>query len=283
MHAFSPKTKLYCLIVFLSALLCGGGCGERQDQAISGTSVVVLVDFSKSFIPLSQEDKSALEAVSEATVDLAKHTWHPPIGILWSRIQTASLLSSPLCGPFQFQQHLIKRDDDSHSITDTLHECTSKTIKIPIKSPQQMQYTDISGAIALATEQGKSVNGDKYLLIISDFLEDLPPGQQPVRLGLNGEHVLLLHRMGSDRTKGGDLSDHLARISRWIKALHSAGASSVVALPLAAATTPRIIRALEGGKAGTNLVIFQNLPDPPGRSDVFTTVANTVASAAHEM
>src|SRR5258708_34624322 len=88
-----------------------GGCSVTKSRSAAGTSVVVLVDFSKSFVPLSQDER-ALREVSAATAELAQREWRPPVAVLWSRIQTASLVSRPLCGPFQFQQSLINRDND---------------------------------------------------------------------------------------------------------------------------------------------------------------------------
>ncbi|HEX8878452.1 MAG TPA: hypothetical protein VF749_00395, partial [Candidatus Acidoferrum sp.] len=99
------------------------GCSVDKSRS-AGTSVVVLVDFSKSFAPLVGDER-ALQELATATSELAQREWQPPVEILWSRIQTASLISGPLCGPFQFQQSLIKRDnDDSSQIGDKLQACT---------------------------------------------------------------------------------------------------------------------------------------------------------------
>src|SRR5258708_15159211 len=191
-----------CLLsrVVLSTLLAVSllGCSASKSRS-AGSSVVVLVDFSKSFVPLSQDER-ALREVSGATAELAQREWQPPVAVLWSRIQTASLVASPLCGPFQFQQSLIKRDDeDPAQIAQKLEDCTKSTVRASTVSVEQAPYTDISGAIALAAEQGESIVGSKYLIIISDFIEDLPPGKRPITLRLNGERVLLLHRTGTAR------------------------------------------------------------------------------------
>src|SRR5437660_9341586 len=104
-----------------------GGCSVNKSLS-AGTSVVVLVDFSKSFAPLVS-DARALEELAAATAELAQREWQPPVEILWSRIQTASLISGPLCGPFQLQQTLIKRDnDDSSQIVDKFHSCMKTVV-----------------------------------------------------------------------------------------------------------------------------------------------------------
>lgn len=265
--------SLLLLVFFL-------GCSATKSQS-EGTSLVVLVDFSKSFVPLSNDERS-LSEVSAATSELAQREWQPPVTVLWSRIQTASLISSPLCGPFQFQQSLIKRDnDDSAKIADKLQACTKATVLTSAIASEQAPYTDISGAIALATEQGRSTFGPKYLIVLSDFVEDLPPGKQPIRLQLNGEHVLLLHRIGTDRTPLA-LVDHLVRIRRWSDALRHAGAASVVALPLSSITRQRIMRALGSGtKVGTDVVVLQDLPDT-ARPETLKSVASTLNKAARD-
>src|SRR5207253_9257390 len=116
-----PYTTLFRSLLAVAVAL--GGCSvDKSDSA--GTSVVVLVDFGKSFAHLVS-DARALEELAAATSELAQREWQPPVEILWSRIQTASLISGPLCGPFQFQQSLIKRDnDDSSQIADKLQACT---------------------------------------------------------------------------------------------------------------------------------------------------------------
>jgi hypothetical protein len=262
------------VVVFLQ------GCSVSKSRLV-GSSVVVLVDFSKSFVPLSQDER-ALREVSEATAELAQREWQPPVAVLWSRIQTASLVASPLCGPFQFQQSLIKRDnEDPAQIAQKLEDCTKSTVRASTVSAEQAPYTDISGAIALAAEQGESIVGSKYLIIISDFIEDLSPGKRPVKLQLNGERVLLLHRTGTEHTPMA-LVDHLDRIRGWSDALRRAGASSVVALPLNSVTRLRVMRALgTGSKAGTDVVVLQDLPDT-ARPEILRTIAETLSKAARD-
>ena len=271
------KSRVVLPLVLAVAL---GGCSVNKSRS-GGTSVVVLVDFSKSFAPLVGDER-ALEELAAATSELAQREWQPPVEILWSRIQTASLIAGPLCGPFQFQQSLIKRDnDDSSQIVDKLQACTKTVVRASTAGSERSAYTDISGAVALAAEQGQSVLGAKYIVIVSDFIEDLPPGKRPIRLQLNGERILLLHRMGTEKTPLA-LADHLARIQRWSEALREAGAASVTALPLSSITQQRIVRALGSGtREGTDVVVLQNMPDT-ARPEMLKTIAATLNKAARD-
>ena len=275
---FAASKSRVVLPLLLAVALAG--CSVDKSRS-SGTSVVVLVDFSKSFAPLVG-DQQALEQLAAATSELAQREWQPPVEILWSRIQTASLISGPLCGPFQFQQSLIKRDnDDSSQIGDKLQACTKSVVRASTAGSERSAYTDISGAVALAADQGQSVVGSKYIVIVSDFMEDLPPGKRPIRLQLNGERVLLLHRLGTEKTPP-SLGDHLARIQRWSEELREAGAASVVALPLSSITQQRIMRALGSGtKAGTDVVVLQNMPDT-AQPEALKVIAATLNKAARD-
>src|SRR2546430_17433784 len=72
----------------------------------------------------------------------------------------------------QFQQTLIKRDnDDSSQIVDKLQACTKTVVRASTAGSERSAYTDISGAVALGAEQGQSGLGPKYIVIVSDFIE----------------------------------------------------------------------------------------------------------------
>jgi hypothetical protein len=112
-------------------------------------------------------------------------------------------------------------------------------------------------------------------------MEDLPPGKRPIRLQLNGESVLLLHRLGTERNPE-TLVDHLARVQRWSQSLREAGAASVVALPLSTITQQRIMRALgRGTKTGTDVVVLQNMPDT-AQPETLKIIAATLNKAARD-
>ena len=253
------------------------GASER-----SGTSEVVLIDISKSFVPLTKADERAIQTVAVATAILAERDWPSPVSVLWSRIQSASLVARPLCGPFDFEQKLIKtgKELDPAEFGRRLEDCAKSAILAAQTPSEEAPYTDITGALTLASEQVRSAPGDRrYVVVVSDFVEDLPPGKLAVPLQLAGEHFLLLHRTGTQETV---TVDHLARVESWAVKLQRAGAGSVVTLPLHSVTTTRIIRAFgQGARAGTNVVVLQNLPDTT-KPEILDTIANVIGTAARD-
>lgn len=248
----------------------------------SGTSEVVLVDVSKSFVPLTKADERSIQAVADASALLAEHNWASPVSFLWSKIQSASLIASPLCGPFVFEQRLIKTDKSitPADLRKKLKECLNVAVLAASTPSEEARYTDISGALTLASEQGESLprNG-RYVIVISDFVEDLPAGMKEIPLKLAGEHFLLLHRTG---TQDLVIGNHLERIAKWVDKLRRAGAASVVALPLQSITSTRVIHALmQEGREGTSVAVLQNLPDT-AKSETLHTIADAIVNSARD-
>ena len=60
-----------------------------------GTSLVVLVDFTKSFLPLGRADSRALEVVGESVTKLAHATWEQPVRIFWTTLGRARVPHCP--------------------------------------------------------------------------------------------------------------------------------------------------------------------------------------------
>src|SRR5689334_18675070 len=108
-----------------------------------GTSVTVLVDFSKSFAPLSRMDRNALTAVSASIVEMAAREWSPPVKITWRRIDSESSQGSNLCGPLEFDQKLIKSENELDRITlhEKLTECADQVIKTSQQPTEQADFT----------------------------------------------------------------------------------------------------------------------------------------------
>jgi hypothetical protein len=269
---------LYSVLILGCAFCAACATGYAQT---GGSSEVVLVDLSKSFMPLTRADQRAIEAVAAATSNLGGAEWPSPVSILWSRIESASLVAAPLCGPFEFGQKLIKTGKglDAVGFTHKLQDCSQAVIEAARRPSSEAPYTDISGGVALASQQVQSARSERrYIVVISDFVEDLPKGRSPVPLHLAGEHILLLHRTG---TQEPITSDHLDRVQSWVEKLQLAGAATVVSLPLHSATPNRIAEALNGEKKGTNVVVLQNLPDT-ARPDGLLTIADAITTSARE-
>lgn len=251
----SPLSAVACCLMLL---VCS--C-TRDNQNPRGTSAVVLIDFSKSFAPLTRSDQQALENTAAAIGELAEHRWTGPVTVLWSGIETSSLTARSVCGPFELRQSLVKRsgEDTQKSFADNLRRCPEAAIQRGTSALSS--HTDISGSIALATDYARSSDAGRYLVILSDFVEDLPVDRGGAAdFRLRGERVLLLHRQAAQVPQV-SLAESLQFASAWKARLIKAGASSVAMVPIAAATRERVKRALQGVQGGTGIAVVQNLPD----------------------
>src|SRR6058998_2732789 len=71
-------------------------CGTAVDGTRS--SLIVLVDFSKSFAPLGPEDRPALQALNQVVRKLANERLEQPVKIFWANIGNESLHPLQPCG-----------------------------------------------------------------------------------------------------------------------------------------------------------------------------------------
>jgi hypothetical protein len=207
-------------------------CGSPP--AGPAASIVILVDYSRSFAPLGEEDKPALAVIRQAVEKASVDQLQQPVKILWSVIGDESLNPFQPCKESKsFEVKIIGTSAappntliNVGQLRGWLEACTAAVIAFS-KSPQQ--YTDISGAVAFASANAKSAHSERILIIFSDFLEDLPPGHMPTALELGGERVVMLWRSGLD-----DHSDPAAivqRLGEWEKRLQNAGAKSTCVRP----------------------------------------------------
>ena len=290
------RTRLAALIVagiaLLSVLAFIVVRMRRPSQAeepgtsptVSGTSVVVLVDFSKSFAAskrtdgrvvdgLQVEDRQALRAVAGAVAELASRYWTPPLKTVWTQIQTSSITANPLCAPLETLQKLVKSPGTvgtREEIEQVLSKCADNVIEKSKDKRNLSDYTDISGAIAMASDIASGAHRDRVLVMLSDFHEDLPPGASKAEFDLRGERVILLHRPGTDEPQ--NISGYLARVDHWKKTLLDHGASTVATMPVFAVSQTRLRAALrpqdvESGTALTVLVDFKANVVPAATSD----------------
>ncbi len=263
-----------------------------------GTSAVVLIDFSKSF-PASYrtdgsivygfrpEDQRALDALATVLAELSSGT--PTFKTVWTQIQTSSITENPLCPPIEMTHGIIKRQDalaTRDQLRDTLRKCVA-TVMLQGKDKNKLgNYTDISGAIALASDIGSGQYTDRILVILSDFLEDLPPGSTLARFQLNGERVVLLHRPGTDERE--NISGYLTRIQGWKQKLLQRGAKTVAMLPVFAVSETRLRAALQQEELGSSLTILvdckQNrFPLSSGSATLLVQIGKTIAEVSHDM
>jgi hypothetical protein len=264
------KLATCVLVTVIAAQLCAWCISPislvAQAPAQTGTSVVILVDFSRSFVPLTQPDQRALEKLVDS-VSLASTSWDQPVTFSWAAISSSSLsplrpLSNGPCRTFEVSQKLIKNqnDMDDTALRNRLENCVHEVMEASAVRSNSASYTDISGAIRLATEGNPG--SERNLVILSDFKEELAPGAKRVPLRLHGERVLLIHRPGTDDNHG-TVAGYLQRIDSWKNDLRAQGAAQVLSMPVFGVTTHRIVDDLNPQKQqdGTALSIVVNLPD----------------------
>lgn len=272
-------------------LVTSGGCGReeatRSQQGHPETTAAtielpsfgtVIVDFSASFAPLSQSDRLALKETARALADLAVQVWSPPTTIVWRKIGAASAMPPPMCDVLEFNRSIIGAAGSADRLRSQLDACAESVISASRKSATQEPYTDISGGIMMAVENWKGISGHKVLIVLSDFLEDLPKGAAPVNLKLNGESVLLLHRPGVTDAQGP--SPYLERVVKWQQQLLASGAKSVAALPIFWTTAETIKQTLtQKPDKGTSIALINDLAPDSTLSPVMKRTITTLASA----
>lgn len=214
-------------------------------QQPSGTLVTVLVDFSKSFAPLGDDDERALKELARAIAAASEESWTPPVTVHWSTITTSSLFSKEPCGPIEYQAKLIAGKGEIKNAKEFvigLEECATGLVKLSRRPDQVTPFTDISGAIRVATERKTDKGAARVIVVLSDFVEDHPAETVPASLKMRGEHCVLLYRPESgDQKQPNRLFD---RMNEWRARLLKAGALRVEASPIVGLTAKEIQRLL---------------------------------------
>jgi hypothetical protein len=291
-------------IFILVRVLDGANVWVAKSKIGSGTSVIVMVDLSKSFAALSgrdhkmiyglhDADRRALEAVSSGLADLASVYWKPPMKTVWTQIQASSITAQPLCAPLETVQKLVKPEGSigtREEIQSALSSCVSKVIDASKLESNLSDFTDVSGAFAMAGDMSAGDYDERVLMMLSDFKEDLPPLAKQAAFGLNGERVVLIHRPGTDEPE--NVAGYLARIEGWKKKVLEHGAKAAATIPVFAMTETRLRAALQhnnvqAGTALTVLVDFKEnvFPTNAGnceKSDMLKLIAKTLAEISRD-
>jgi hypothetical protein len=225
----------------------GGGVGAEED-AQSATqqieqgrdaTVTLLLDFSQSFAPLVGEKETAVRTVMQALENALTQKWTSGT-IYVAAIGSSSLNQQPPCGPaITFRPSLIasalsaaKGEIRERGVLQQWFIECLRLIRKQSGAPQQ--FTDISAAVAVSSDAARLSRNAKFLAIVSDFVEDLPKGNEAAPFKLTGERVLMLW---SPETRDQQNPNGLFnRLDRWEQRLKSAGASAVVRLPIAGLT-----------------------------------------------
>ncbi len=197
--------------------------GDANPGARSG--VLILVDFSRSFTPLTAHDRRTLSILGQAAQRLAQRG-EQPVKIQWGAITDESKRAPKLCGgPRMFQQTFttLRRTPEEY-VTNAkdLNRWAAEVCPDAIVATSQATptpFTDITGAVSLAIDSMNAVVGQRFLFVFSDFLEDRPQPTVASVGNLSGYRVLLAWRAGVD-----SLRDIDSRLEQWRTRFQQAGA-----------------------------------------------------------
>lgn len=227
-------------------------------QEMTQTAIVVMVDVSKSFFPLSSDTVSALRQTANALITKADQDWEHPASFLWSTIGEPTRLLYPCGEAIQYVPGLMlkNRKKDSHirtSLSEVRAWHEACLLRLSGKGIQSLDATFLSAAINLAGQSMETVLGTKILVLVSDFEEALPKGFSPSPFKLSGENVVLLFGLNQKDNGKDDLARE--RTGSWEKRIRQAGASHVCIVP---------IRVLQPGRVRQCLDSFDERPAPAG-------------------
>lgn len=245
------SASILAALVIGQQVCCSEEADDTTEEGITQTAVVVMVDVSKSFFPLSVE---SLGALKQAAADLRYktiHDWEEPVSFFWSTIGDPAKVIYP-CGPaIQYVPTPIPRigrqapsikinqrelDAWHRDCIDGFSGRRSYEDDDPNK-PIPIGTTSISAAINVAGTSMQTIRGKKVLVLLSDFEEALK-GQAPFPFQLSGEYVVLL--AGLNQSDNGDVQKAIERARRWEERLELAGASKVCIAPTRALQPDRV-------------------------------------------
>lgn len=200
---------------FLSVLLCllTWSCSITEAPV---TDVYVLVDLSGTYLSGNTNDRmrSNLERLGDAIIDLGRRADEMEVHFLV--IGKGSLGQEAID---EFRYHWVmfggkKRERDGSIVKSAQLKLRLEVIRDVILSRRPEPFTDISGALALATAKAKNqAEGSRLMIILSDFEEDLPRGHLPARYDLEGFRIAMIYRVLPKDTKEPDGLP--TRIQEW--------------------------------------------------------------------
>src|SRR5437870_13632879 len=85
----------------------------KSEMELPQSGVVILVDTSGSFGPLTSHQIQGIRSIARAVEKLTVDEWRQPVLLFWATIDAASVESSPPCGPaIVYNPDLIKRGSE---------------------------------------------------------------------------------------------------------------------------------------------------------------------------
>ncbi|NLT68654.1 MAG: hypothetical protein GXX84_18825, partial [Acidobacteria bacterium] len=138
-----------------------------------------------------------------------------------------------LCPPQNIRTSLVGREGELSSkeeIQKVFSKCMASIVEGSTNRSRQSDYTHISGAVSMAVDSTRGDYDERFLIILSDFEEDLPTGGRTATMKLSNEKVIMLHRPKWGEPP--DVGEYLDRIEWWQKRFMESGAEEVKTIPL---------------------------------------------------
>ena len=224
------KWAISAILIAVLALCAVISLRSRNTAAAAtvgaGQTVTVLLDFSASFAPYSDSDQKAVGRVRAAIEELTLQSWEPPVTTIWFGIGTQSLFAPPLCAPPPFTPGVTLGKKAAQDLQAGLDRCIRA---MQTRNAEPEGYTDISSAVVRAVRAQQNSAAKKFLIIFSDFKEDLKPGSLSTDIRMSGETIVMIHRPGTTET---DMPAYLNRIAAWKSLFLSRGAGRVLDFPM---------------------------------------------------
>lgn len=216
------------------------------------SGVVILVDTSGSFGPLDKHQIQGIRSIARAVEKLAVEEWITPVALFWATIDSTSVKSNPPCGPaVLYKPALIKgRIADVIESRKELHAWFDACLEVFSNNKATPDsYTDIGGAIAMATATLQGAKDLNAIIIVSDFEEDLPIGTEATPFTFRDEHVVMVY--GPSRKDSAQPKQMFQRIAEWKQRFRAAHAKSVCDIPLKGLLLSHIIACFQekGGRS----------------------------------
>lgn len=216
------------------ALLIAVACGScAAGTSTPKTQVFILVDLSKTWHNPNNPDQHernlrVLQEVGHG-VAIAADEMEQPILIQTRVIGTKSLEREPVCNTI-FESSfapIITNDIDRISSDSGLDSYLSSDCPRKLLEFEPEMQTEISSALISVANQDPAGASKRYLIILSDFLED---AAEPVNVPkLAGFNVLLIYRPVTEDYQHPE--GMAARVDAWKDAIGATNKHQVISVP----------------------------------------------------
>jgi hypothetical protein len=229
------------LMILVGLALAGQACSGAQACYVKPPElfVMIMVDFSGSFLPLKSGDRVALNAITEGLVRVGEAEGKP-VTVYWSIIGKRDDSSAPPCPTVTYRPSLLAFEPAPAPESGAPQPVKAAT-RISVQRPQEFklaladcvvcmfnkaaqppqQVTDVSDAFIRAaqtlspptdnrspTPARAQLGDDRFIFAISDYIQELAPLSALESNALKDVRVMLLYR-------GKDVADAAPTTSPW--------------------------------------------------------------------